>query len=227
MFSDEFDTDGALDDSKWGYNIGTGNNGWGNNESQYYTDRPENVRIEDGNLNITLKRENFSGREFTSSRIVTENKFEFTYGRIDIRAQLPSGGGTWPALWMLGEDYATNTWPGCGEIDIMEHVGNQQNTLFSTLHFPGNSGGNGVTEEINVPTISTEFHVYTCIWSPETIRFFVDDELFHTFANDPTLPFDSDFFLIFNVAMGGNFGGAIDPAFQESSMLVDYVRVYQ
>ncbi|OAV44499.1 family 16 glycosylhydrolase [Lewinella sp. 4G2] len=227
VWSDEFNTDGAPDPSKWGYNTGTGNNGWGNGESQYYTDRPDNVAVENGNLRITLKKENFSGQEYTSSRIVTENKYEFTYGRIDIRAQLPEGGGTWPALWMLGEDYATNTWPGCGEIDIMEHVGNQQNTLFSSLHLPGNSGGNAVTQRTTVPTISSEFHVFSAIWSPETIRFFVDDELYHTFANDASLPFNDDFFLIFNVAIGGNFGGQIDPAFVESSMLVDYVRVYQ
>ena len=227
VFSDEFDTDGAPDAAKWGYNTGTGNNGWGNGESQFYTDRPENVAVEDGNLRITLQRESFSGSEFTSSRLVTEDKFEFTYGRIDIRAQLPTGGGTWPALWMLGEDYATNTWPACGEIDIMEHVGNQQDRLFSSLHFPGNSGGNAATESTTVDGISENFHVFSAIWSPTAIRFFVDDELYHTFDNDASLPFNSDFFLIFNVAMGGNFGGAIDADFTSSSMLVDYVRVYQ
>ncbi len=227
VFADEFNADGAPDPTKWDYNTGTGNNGWGNGESQFYTDRPENVVVENGVLRITARREPFGGEQFTSSRIVTENKFEFTYGRIDISAKLPTGGGTWPALWMLGEDYATNTWPGCGEIDIMEHVGNQQNRLFSSLHLPGNSGGNAVTQSIVDDNLSDEFHVYSCIWSPETIRFFLDDELYHTFANDPSLPFDSDFFLIFNVAMGGNFGGDIDPAFQSSSMEVDYVRVYQ
>jgi hypothetical protein len=227
VWADEFNADGAPDASKWSYNIGRGDNGWGNNEAQYYTDDADNVRVENGSLIITAKKEPFGGAEYTSSRIVTENKFEFTYGRIDIRAKLPTGGGTWPALWMLGEDYATNTWPGCGEIDIMEHVGNQQDRLFSTLHFPGNSGGNGVTRAIEVPGISTEFHTFSAIWSPETIRFFVDDELYHTFANDGSLPFNSDFFLIFNVAMGGNFGGDIASDFVESSMEVDFVRVYQ
>jgi hypothetical protein len=227
VWSDEFDVDGPPNAANWDYNIGRGNNGWGNGESQYYTDRPENVRVENGNLIITASREAFSGAEFTSARIVTENLFEFTYGRIDISAKLPIGGGTWPALWMLGEDYATNTWPGCGEIDIMEHVGNQQNTIFSSLHFPGNSGGDAVTQNIVENNVSTEFHEYSAIWSPETIRFFVDGILYHTFANDGSLPFNSDFFLIFNVAMGGNFGGNIDPAFNSSSMEVDYVRVYQ
>lgn len=227
IWSDEFNTNGAPDPANWDYNIGRGNNGWGNGEEQYYTDRPDNVRVEDGVLKITAKKEAFGGATYTSSRLVTENKFEFTYGRIDISAKLPTGGGTWPALWMLGEDYAVNTWPGCGEIDIMEHVGNRQDELFSTLHFPGNSGGNGVSRGTTVPGISTEFHVFTAIWSPETIRFFVDDELYHTFVNDGSLPFNSDFFLIFNVAMGGNFGGTITPDFVESTMEVDYVRVYQ
>ena len=227
VFSDEFNDDGAPDPAKWSYNTGRGNNGWGNGESQFYTDRSENVRVTDGNLVITAQRENFGGAEFTSSRLVTENKFEFTYGRIEIRAKLPSGGGTWPALWMLGEDYATNTWPACGEIDIMEHVGNQPNRVFSSLHFPGNSGGDAVTRSIVDEDVSDDFHVYKAIWSPTAIRFFVDDELYHTFQNTSSLPFDDDFFLIFNVAMGGNFGGAIDPAFQSSEMAVDYVRVYQ
>jgi beta-glucanase (GH16 family) len=142
-------------------------------------------------------------------------------------AKLPIGGGTWPALWMLGEDYATNTWPACGEIDIMEHVGNQQNRIFSSLHFPGNFGGNAVTEATTRTDVANTFYKYSVIWSPESIRFFVDDELYHTFSNSSNIPFNSDFFLIFNVAMGGNFGGNIDPAFNESTMEVEYVRVYQ
>lgn len=227
VWSDEFDTAGAPNPANWDYNIGRGNNGWGNGEAQFYTDRPENVRVEDGVLKITARREAFSGADFTSARIITENKFEFTYGKIEMRAKLPIGGGTWPALWMLGEDYATNTWPACGEIDIMEHVGNQQNRVFSSLHFPDNFGGNAVTRSIDQDNVSDEFHVYSAIWSPATIRFFVDGELYHTFANDSTLPFNSDFFLIFNVAMGGNFGGDIAASFQESTMEVDYVRVFQ
>ena len=227
VWSDEFNTDGAPDPANWAYDLGRGDNGWGNGESQTYTDRTENIAVADGLLTITARRENFSGANFTSSRIKTENKFEFTFGRVDIRAKLPTGGGTWPALWMLGEDYATNTWPGCGEIDIMEHVGNQQDRLFSSLHFPGNSGGNAATRSTEVPGISTEFHIFSAIWSPETIRFFVDGELYHTFTNNSNLPFDSDFFLIFNVAMGGNFGGDIANDFQESSMQLDWVRVYQ
>ncbi|MEL7160025.1 MAG: glycoside hydrolase family 16 protein [Bacteroidota bacterium] len=230
VWSDEFDTDGGLDASKWNYELGDGCPdlcGWGNGESQFYTDREDNVVVADGVLKITAQREAFSGADFTSGRMTTQDKFEFTYGRIDIRAKLPSGGGTWPALWLLGENINDIGWPACGEIDVMEHVGNQQNTVFSTLHYPGNSGGNGRSMSIVDEDVSEEFHVYSAIWSPETIRFFVDDQLFHTFPNDPTLPFNSDFFLIFNVAVGGSFGGAIAPDFNQSAMEVDYIRVYQ
>lgn len=227
VWSDEFDAPGAPADANWSYNIGRGENGWGNGEAQYYTDRSENVRVEDGVLKITALREDFSGAQYTSARIVSEDKFEFTYGRVDVRAKLPTGGGTWPAIWLLGEDYATNTWPACGEIDIMEHVGNSQDEIFSSLHFPGNFAGDAVTQSTTVPGVSDEFHTYSVVWSDATIRFFVDDELYHTFVNNGDLPFNSDFFLILNVAMGGTFGGEIDPQFTESTMEIDYVRVYQ
>ncbi|NBL64101.1 family 16 glycosylhydrolase [Flavobacterium sp. NST-5] len=228
VWQDEFDIPGAPDNSKWSYNIGNGNNGWGNNESQYYTDRPENVIVEDGLLKIRARRETFSGFNFTSSRLVTENKFEFTYGKVEVRAKLPTGGGTWPAIWMLGQNYATNPWPNCGEIDIMEHVGNQQNTIHGSLHYPGNFGGTANTASTTISNVSSEFHVYKVIWSPDSIKFYVDDQpAFHTYTNSASSPFNLDFFLILNVAMGGNFGGAIDPAFTQSTMEVDYVRVYQ
>jgi hypothetical protein len=227
VWADEFDGSGAPDEANWIYNTGRGNNGWGNGEAQYYTDRSDNVVVEDGVLKITAKREDFSGAQYTSARITSEDKFEFTYGRVEVRAKLPTGGGTWPAIWLLGEDYATNEWPGCGEIDVMEHVGNQQDEIFSSLHFPGNFAGDAITRSTVVPGVSDEFHVYEVAWSPDFITFFVDGEAYHTFANNPDLPFDSDFFLILNVAMGGTFGGEIDPAFTESTMEVDYVRVYQ
>lgn len=225
VWSDEFNTNGAPSATNWGYDLGAG--GWGNSESQHYTDRASNVIVEDGSLKITARAENFSGSNYTSARIKSENKFEFTYGKVEVRAKLPSGGGTWPAIWMLGEDYATNTWPGCGEIDIMEHKGNVPNVIHATVHYPGNFGGNGPTNTTTVANVSSAFHVYKAIWSPTTIQFYVDDVLFHSIANNNTLPFNSDFFLIFNVAMGGTFGGAIDPAFAQSTMEIDYVRVYQ
>ena len=225
VFSDEFDVDGAPDSSIWNMEIGNGVDGWGNNEAQYY--RAENAIVQDGKLIITAKQENFSGFNYTSARMNTHNNFDFTYGKVEIRAKLPTGGGTWPALWMLGSNYQTVEWPACGEIDNMEHVGNDQNTIHGTLHYPGNSGGNGNTSSTVVEGVSDEFHIYTVNWSPNFIRFYVDDVEFKTFANSSEVPYNWDFFLIFNVAMGGSFGGNIDPAFTESSMEVDYVRVYQ
>ncbi len=222
VWSDEFSTDGAPDASKWSYDLGAG--GWGNNEVQTYTNSADNVVVQGGNLKITAKTQPSGG--YTSARLKSENKFEFTYGKVEFRAKLPAGGGTWPALWLLGANYDTNTWPGCGEIDVMEHKGNNPNVIYGTLHYPGNSGGGGVSNHATFPGVSSGFKVYKVIWTPNSIRFYVDNVLFHSFINSGSVPFNHDFFLIMNVAMGGNFGGAIDPAFSQSSMEVDYVRVY-
>lgn len=227
VWEDDFNTDGAPNPANWTYDIGTGSGGWGNGESQYYTDASSNVIVENGNLKITARAESFMGSNYTSSRLKSENLYEFTYGRVEIRAKLPTGGGTWPALWMLGADYDTNPWPGCGEMDIMEHVGNNQNTIYGTLHFPGNSGGDAQGGETQNPTASSEFHNYTVEWRDDQILFAVDNVVYFSYPIDANLPFDSDFFLIMNVAMGGTFGGAIDSGFTESTMEVDYVRVYQ
>ena len=227
VFEENFDTPGAPDPAVWNYDIGTGDNGWGNGESQYYTDRPENIIVEDGLLKITARQESFMGSAYTSSRIQSYQKFEFQYGRVDIRAKLPTGGGTWPALWLLGADFETNAWPAAGEIDIMEHVGNEQNTIRGSTHDPGNFGGNARTVSTTVAGVSDDFNVYSIIWSENNIRFLVNDEEYGAFSNASNLPFNKDFFLIMNVAMGGNLGGAIDPAFTESTMEVDYIRVYQ
>ncbi|NND63153.1 MAG: glycoside hydrolase family 16 protein [Flavobacteriaceae bacterium] len=227
VWADEFEEDGTPCSDNWTFDIGTGDNGWGNGEFQYYTDRPENAEVTNGVLKITAKAESFQGSNYTSARLISFQKFDFTYGRVEARAKLPTGGGTWPAIWLLGSDFETNTWPGCGEIDIMEHVGNQQDIIFSSLHYPGNSGGNAATESINVPGVSDEFHIYAVEWTADEIQFSVDGNVYHTFSNNANLPFESDFFLILNVAMGGNFGGPIDPNFVESSMEIDYIRVYQ
>ncbi len=165
---------------------------------------------------------------YTSARIKSENLYEFTYGRVEIRAKLPSVGGTWPALWALGANFEDVGWPASGEMDIVEHVGNNPNTVLSSLHYPGNSGGSAITASTSVPTATTEFHNYTMEWTPDSIKFVVDDELIHTsFVNSSDTPFNSDFFLIMNIAMGGTLGGAIDGEFTEDTMEVDYIRVYQ
>ena len=227
VWSDEFNTDGAPDPAKWVYDLGKGDNGWGNNEKQNYTNSATNVIVQGGSLKITAKKEASGGADYSSARLKTDGKFSFTYGKVEIKAKLPIGVGTWPAIWMLGSNYATKIWPACGEIDIMEHVGKNQNVILSTLHYPGHSGGDGNTGSKTIPNVSTEFHVYKTVWSPASVQTFADDVLIHSVPNDGTLPFNSDFFLILNVAMGGNLGGNIDAAFTESSMEIDYVRVYQ
>ncbi|HSM62866.1 MAG TPA: glycoside hydrolase family 16 protein, partial [Gillisia sp.] len=227
LWSDEFDGD-ALDTANWNYEIGNGDNGWGNGEAQYYTDSPDNVKVQDGNLVITAKRESESGFDFTSARITTKDNFEFTYGRVEVRAKLPAGGGTWPAIWMLGEAWPEESWPGVGEMDIMEFAGNQPNRISSALHFPGNSGGNPIVGDVtNVEDATTEFHIYEVEWTEDKISFFMDGVAHLEFDNDDSTPFQKDFYLLLNVAMGGSFGGAIADDFQESSMEIDYVKVYQ
>jgi beta-glucanase (GH16 family) len=225
LWADEFDVNGSPNTSKWGYDLGTGN-GFGNNELQYYTNRPENVIIENGILKIKAIKEAYMGSQYTSSRMLTKGKFSFKYGRAEVRAKLPVGGGTWPAFWMLGANIDTAGWPLCGEVDILESVGNNPNVNHSSLHSPGRSGNTPDTAIITVPDSATEFHVYAADWSADSIKFYVDDQLFYTYANSAATPFNQNFFLILNLAMGGNFGGAVDSNFTNATFEVDYVRVY-
>ena len=229
QFADEFNGNGSPDGSKWGYD--TGANGWGNNESQFYTTRSENVKIENGVLKITARKENYEGASYTSARLKTQGKFSFKYGRIEVRAKLPEGGGTWPAIWMLGSNFNSVGWPACGEIDIMEHIGNEMGKVHSTLHTPSSYGASVNSQSVNVENVSSEFHVYAANWTAEKIEFSVDGEVFYTYnpseKNASTWPFNKEHFIIMNVAMGGNFGGEIDPSFTQGTMEIDYVRVYQ
>lgn len=227
IFSDEFNTNGAPDPAKWGYDIGNGTDGWGNQEKQYYTNRLDNAVVQNGVLRIVLKKENFSGFNYTSARLLTANKFSFKYGIVEARAKLPAGGGTWPAIWSLGANIGSVGWPACGEIDIMEHKGNDLNRIFGTLHYPGRSGGSADGSSRIISNASTEFHLYKVEWTAAAIKIYVDDVLYHTVANSNAIPFNHNFFLIMNVAMGGTFGGAIDPNVTEAAMEVDYIRVYQ
>ncbi|WP_299887207.1 glycoside hydrolase family 16 protein [uncultured Lacinutrix sp.] len=233
VMSDEFDTDGALDSELWNHEIGTGVNGWGNNELQYYTDRTENVKVENGYLLITANREDFNGSLYTSARITTQGLFEQAYGRFEARIKVPSGKGIWPAFWLLGNDCETNIWPQCGEIDIMEFLGDNPTTIFGSVHGPGYSAGQAVTKSYTLENdrYDTGFHVFGIEWSPESINYYVDDALYQTItpADVPgEWVFDSKFYIILNVAVGGNFPGAPnDETTFPQSMLVDYVRVYQ
>ena len=224
IWADEFDVDGAPNSSKWGYDLGAG--GWGNNEAQYYTNRADNVVVQGGILKIITKKESYQGSSYTSARLLSKGKFSFKYGKIEFRAKFPTGGGTWPAVWMLGDNIGTVSWPACGEVDMLEEVGNQLNVNHSSLHSPGRSGNTPDTSTISVPNGNTEFHVYTTDWRSDFIKFYVDNQLYYTFTNSASMPFNQNFFLIMNCAIGGNFGGAIDPNFVSSTFEVDYIRVY-
>nr|WP_315251394.1 family 16 glycosylhydrolase [uncultured Flavobacterium sp.] len=226
VWSDEFSTDGAPDPAKWTYDLGKGDNGWGNNEKQNYTNLAKNVKIIGGNLVITVIKEASGGAEYSSARIKTQGLYDFKYGKIEMKAKMPTGAGIWPAFWSLGT--SPGIWPAIGEIDFVEWIGNKPLLTQAALHYPGSSGGNAAVKTTAIANASSEFHIYKTIWSPKTIRFFVDGTLFFTFDNsNMDLPFHKNFFMIINVAMGGNLGGAIDPAFTQSAMEVDYVKVFQ
>jgi beta-glucanase (GH16 family) len=233
VWEDNF-TGAALNTSDWTYEIGRGSNGWGNNELQFY--RQENTSIVDGHLVITAKKENFSGAEYTSSRLITKDKRSFKYGRIDIRAALPKGKGIWPAFWMLGANFSTVGWPKCGEIDIMEMVGGpgKDNTIYGTLHWDNNGshactcGDDGYT--IPSGSLANEFHVYSVVWTADKITWYLDDVLHHEIDTRPAemSEFDAAHFLIFNIAVGGNWPGNPDATTQfPQRLIVDYVRVFQ
>ena len=225
VWSDEFNTNGLPDGNKWGYDLGGG--GWGNNELQNYTNRLDNAYIANGTLKIVAKVEALNGSNYTSARLLSKSKYSFKYGKIEMSAKLPSTAGSWPAFWLLGDNINTVSWPACGEIDIMEHVANQLNKIHNTIHYPGFSGGNGVTSNTIVPTATTAFHKYTLDWNSVTMQFLIDDVLVFTIPNNTSKPFNQPFFVILNQAVGGDFGGAVSPSFTNDVFEIDYVRVYQ
>lgn len=235
IWQDEF-SGSTLNTTDWNYEIGTGSNGWGNNELQYY--RKENTSVSDGLLTIEAKKETFEGNAYTSSRLTTQGNFDFTYGRIDIRAVLPYGQGIWPALWMLGSNFSSVGWPACGEIDIMEMIGGgegRDDTSYGTIHWDNNGSNactcdNGNNFELPNGIFSDEFHVFSIVWDANSIQWYVDDTLFNTAditASDLS-EFQKDFFFIFNVAVGGNWPGSPNSSTVfPQKMIVDYVRVFQ
>lgn len=233
VIQDEFDTKGAPNSSIWGYNIGTGANGWGNNELQYYTDRSENVTVQNGYLLITARKESFKGSSYTSARLLTKGKLEQTYGRFEARMRLPWGQGIWPAFWMLGADIDTNPWPGAGEIDIMEFRGQNPTIILGSVHGPGYSGGQSITKSytLNNDRFDTGFHVFGIEWGPQYVNYYVDNVLYNqiTPADVPgEWVFDKPFYILINLAVGGSFVGSpnSETVFPQT-MLVDYVRVYK
>ncbi|MHB8127726.1 MAG: glycoside hydrolase family 16 protein [Mobilitalea sp.] len=236
IWADEFDGEGLPDETKWNYDVG--GHGWGNDELQYYT-RDKNAYVENGNLVIEARKEEYEGMKYTSARLVSRDKGDWLYGKIEVSAKLPTGVGTWPAIWMLSTDWEYGAWPSSGEIDIMEHVGYNQNTIHASVHTLS------YYHKINTQKSSTkylegvsdEFHVYSIEWLPDKIHAYIDGELYFTFnPNDyvatPTYkewPFDKNMHLLLNLAVGGAWGGAqgVDENIYPQQMLVDYVRVYQ
>jgi beta-glucanase (GH16 family) len=235
VWQDEF-SGTSLDLTSWGFDVGGG--GWGNNELQYYTNnRPENIFLADGKLIIQAKKEAFGGREYTSSRIITKGKKEFTFGRIDIRAKLPVTKGIWPALWMLGKKIDQTPWPACGEIDIMELVGTEPNKVHGTMHWASASSATtrvqyGTSYTLPTGTYADKFHVYSLIWEADKIEIFMDDISYCKFDRSKVgaagYPFNESFFLLFNVAVGGQWPGPPDAtSVFPQQMVVDYVRVFK
>ncbi len=233
-WGDEFDGD-EINKNWWTHEIGNGSNGWGNNEIEYYTDAKENSRIENGKLIIEARDDSWNGHKFTSARMITKDKKLFNYSRIDIRAKIPFGQGIWPAIWMLGDNIDQVSWPACGEIDIMELIGNHPSTSHATVHFGTDFSSHkysGDSYIISNEIFNDRFHVFSVIREANIMWFFVDDILIYEFSSNDTqgmsYPFNQDFFLILNVAIGGNWPGDPDGTTQFSQqMMVDYIRVFE
>jgi hypothetical protein len=225
VWEDDFNTDGAPDATNWDYDLGAG--GWGNGEVQTYTNSAENAKVLDGSLIITAKVDGSGG--YTSARLKSQGLRKFKYGRVEVRAKLPASAGTWPAIWMLGSNYPTVGWPTCGEIDIMEQRGANKDITLGTVHWYNTTANSNASygETTAVADASSDFHLYTVEWSDTSIKIYLDDVSFFQMDNDSTLPFNADFFMILNIAMGGTLGGDIDPGFTEDTMEIDYVKVFQ
>lgn len=241
VWSDEFDGS-ALNTDVW--NIEVNGNGGGNQEKQYYTDRPENLRVEEGNLVIEARKEEYNNRKYTSARINSRNKKYFKYGKIEARIMFPKGGGTWPAFWMMGNDYPQSNWPKCGEIDIIEHVGNQPRMASFAVHTPNKNGsrGNNWSMRSYMDGLEENYHVYGIEWleddfnGMDRIYFTIDGERLAMTQEEAEhvddnyyWPFNKDYFIILNLAIGGTMGGNVDDAIFASPVLmkVDWVRVWQ
>jgi beta-glucanase (GH16 family) len=231
VFSDEFDAPGALDPAKWGYEVGYIRN----DEKQYYTSRSENVRAEGGNLVIEARKEAYQGYGYTSASVNTRHRFEFQYGRVEVRAKLPTGNGTWPAIWMLGTSIDQAGWPACGEIDVMENVGFDPSLVHGSVHTAAYNHTIGTQKTASVAVASPweDFHVYSMEWYADHVDLFVDGQKYFTFRNEGTgsraWPFDKPQYLLLNLAIGGSWGGqkGIDESLFPHRYLVDYVRIYR
>jgi beta-glucanase (GH16 family) len=237
IWQDEFD-ETSLDLTKWTPTIGNGCSiglcGWGNNELEYYTDRTDNVKVEGGNLVITSLKESYSGSNYTSGKISSIHQGDFTYGRIEARIKVPKGAGSWPAFWMLPTDQAYGPWPASGEIDIMEYQGKNPNVISGTIHYGTSLSDHQFSGLVyNLPSNGNyydDFHIFTLDWDSTSVKWYMDGNLYHTFTKDNInpyhWPFDKQFYIILNNAIGGDLGGTVDDSSMPQTMEVDYVRVY-
>lgn len=240
VWNDEFDgANGVPDPELWTYEFGDGCPnicGWGNNEIQYYTSAPKNAHVENGLLILEAHKEMMGGLQYTSAKLNSKKTGSWKYGRIDVRARIPQGLGTCPAIWMLPTEWKYGGWPMSGEIDIMEHVGWNKDTLYGTVHTDSYNHTKGTQKgrKFYQHEMGLRFHVYSIIWNTEKIDFLLDDKIYYSYANDGTgpasWPFDQSFYLIMNISVGGNFGGAKgveEENIWPQRMEIDYVRVYQ
>ena len=254
VWSDEFDQDGPVSQDKWNVETIPPNNGsWWNGELQFYTDKEDNIRVEEGLLKITAKYESYEGKNYTSARINTQDKFEFTYGRVEMRAKLPNWEGMWPAFWLLGANIDEIGWPNCGELDILEHgdyvkdsTSNDPGLISSAVHYGPQDYSRQTTNVPNkiffdrgqerfirsekiIEKPFEEYHTYSMQWAPDKIQFFIDEEMHLEFPMQAQhSPFDKPFFLLLNLAVGGHWtDGYVAPGFTQATYEIDYVRVYQ
>lgn len=239
VWSDEFEVDGLPDETKWNYDMGDGcprTCGWGNNELQYYTKANlSNARVEGGNLILEAHKTAMGRKQYTSARLVTKDKGDWKYGTISIRARLPTGLGTWPAIWMLPTENIYGNWPNSGEIDIMEHVGFAQDSIYGTVHTTvfNHMIGTEMSKASYQPDVESTFNTYTIEWDENGIKWLIDGQQYHSFENkeesEKEWPFDEKFHLIMNISVGGNWGGrmGVDSHIWPQRMEVDWVRVYQ
>lgn len=236
VWNDEFDYEGLPYSTKWSYDTKGNEYGWGNNEAQHYTSHnPDNAFVENGILTITARIDSMGGKKYTSARLITKDNGDWLYGRFEVKAKLPSGLGTWPAIWMLPTDWEYGGWPASGEIDIMENVGYDPDTIVGSAHTESYNHLKGTQKSARIyaPTSYTDFHVYALEWDENEYRLYMDDYHYFTFENEGTgfkeWPFDKRFHLLLNLAIGGNWGGkeGIDDSLFPHKFLIDYVRIYK
>ena len=232
VWSEEFEGNN-LDNSTWTYDLGDGSAfgipGWGNQEVQTYTASSKNLKIANGFLTITALKENVDGKSYTSARIKSQNKFSFKHGQLKVRAKFPQSKGTWPAIWLMGANLDAVGWPNCGEIDLVEQNGQEKNKVLGTVHWKNTADNTNAkfSDEITTANVGADFKEYRLIWNENTIKMYVESVKYFDINLNESLPFNQEFFLLLNVAMGGSLGGDIPASFNQDSMVIDYIRLYE